>query len=99
MYSFINPWRTEFSADGGHLRFLMEACRVQDTRHHKGLPDFPCKSVGQVEFETFARTVDPRIRTTCLHCPPDPRADGHCGWEFHIADHERLPDTAEQEQR
>jgi SAM-dependent methyltransferase len=99
MYSFINPWRTEFSADGGHLRFFMEACRVQDTRRRKGLPEFPCKRVGQVEFETFARTVDPRIRTTCLHCPPDSEAHGLCGWEFHIVDNERLPDTAEQEQR
>ena len=59
MYSFINPWRVEATADGG-LRFFMESCRVQDTRHRKGLPDFPCRSVGQVEFETFARTVDPR---------------------------------------
>ena len=98
MYSFINPWRMEASTDGG-LRFFMESCRVQDTRHRKGLPDFPCRSVGQVEFETFARTVDPRIRTTCLHCPPDPEAGGHCGWAFHIVDDERLPGAAEQEQR
>lgn len=46
--------------------------------------DFPCRSVGQVELETFARTVDPRIVTTCVHCPPDPKAEGHCGWEFRI---------------
>ncbi|MEW5983475.1 MAG: DUF6125 family protein [Acidobacteriota bacterium] len=82
MYSLINPWRIEMAADGARLRFFMESCRVQDTRRRKGLPDFPCSSVGQVEFETFARTVDPRIRTTCLHCPPDPEAHGHCGWEF-----------------
>jgi len=86
MYSFINPWRTEVSADGHRLRFFMESCRVQDTRRRKGLSDFPCKSVGQVEFETFAGTVDPRIRTTCLHCPPDPEAGGHCGWEFRVGD-------------
>ncbi|MGE5198225.1 MAG: DUF6125 family protein [Rhodospirillaceae bacterium] len=95
MYSFINPWRAEFSADGSRLRFFMEACRVQDTRHRKGLPDFPCKSVGQVEFETFARTVDPRIETTCLHCPPDAGAHGHCGWEFSIGGNGRTPGTAE----
>ena len=77
----------------------MESCRVQDTRRRKGLADFPCRSVGQVEFETFARTVDPRIRTTCLHCPPDPGAEGHCGWAFHIVDDEGLPGAAEQEQR
>ena len=97
MYSFINPWRTEVSADGDRLRFFMESCRVQDTRHRKGLPDFPCKRVGQVEFETFARTVDPRIQTTCLHCPPDPEAGGHCGWEFRLVDNEPLPGAAEVE--
>jgi SAM-dependent methyltransferase len=85
MYSFVNPYRVEMSPGGDVLRFFMESCRVQDTRHRKGLPDFPCKSVGQVEFETFARTVDPRIETACLHCPPDPGAEGHCGWEFRIA--------------
>jgi ubiquinone/menaquinone biosynthesis C-methylase UbiE len=84
MYSFINPFRVERSPDGRVLRFFMEACRVQQTRHRRGLPDFPCKPVGQVEFETFARTVDERIRTTCLHCPPDPAAHGHCAWEFRI---------------
>ena len=96
MYSFINPWRTEVSADGARLRFFMESCRVQDTRRRKGLPDFPCKSVGQVEFETFAHTVDPRIRTTCLHCPPDAEAGGHCGWEFRLDDNESLPSAAEE---
>ena len=77
----------------------MESCRVQDTRHRKGLPDFPCRSVGQVEFETFARTVDPRIRTACLHCPPDPEAGGHCGWEFRVAGDEQTPGAEEQEHR
>ncbi|MCU0252451.1 MAG: class I SAM-dependent methyltransferase [Vicinamibacterales bacterium] len=99
MYSFINPWRAEVSADGAHLRFFMESCRVQDTRRRKGLPDFPCKRVGQVEFETFAQTVDPRIQTTCLHCPPDPEAGGHCGWEFRVAGDEPSPGAKEQEQQ
>jgi SAM-dependent methyltransferase len=85
MYSFVNPSRVERSADGSVLRFFMETCRVQQTRRRKGLPDFPCRSVGEVEFATFARTVDPRITTRCLSCPPDPAADGHCGWEFTIA--------------
>ncbi len=83
-YSFINPSLTERC--GPVLRFFMTSCRVQETRRRKGLPDFPCRPVGQVEFETFARTVDPRITTRCLHCPPDPDAEGHCGWEFTLAE-------------
>ena len=81
-YAFINPQRTEWSEDRKRLRFFMETCRVQETRTGKGFPPFPCKQVGIIEFETFARTVDPRIRTTCLHCPPDETSGGHCGWEF-----------------
>jgi SAM-dependent methyltransferase len=84
MYSFINPSRIERAPEGDVLRFFMEACRVQDARRRKGLPDFPCKRVGQVEFETFARAVDARIATTCITCPPDQDADGHCGWEFRL---------------
>jgi SAM-dependent methyltransferase len=84
MYSFVNPSRIERSPEGDVLRFFMETCRVQQTRRHKGLPDFPCRSVGEVEFDTFARTVDPRIVTKCLSCPPDAGAGGHCGWEFRL---------------
>ncbi|WP_369730633.1 DUF6125 family protein [Anaeromyxobacter sp. Fw109-5] len=33
----------------------------------------------------FARTVDPRIRTRCLACPPDDHPDElWCAWEFTI---------------
>ncbi len=63
--------------------FRMVDCRVQSARRRKGLPDFPCKSVGIVEYSEFARTIDPRIRTRCISCPPDPGAPGvACAWEF-----------------
>ncbi|NOR49421.1 MAG: hypothetical protein GQ530_00110, partial [Desulfuromonadales bacterium] len=50
--------------------FRMVDCRVQSARKRKGLPDFPCKTVGIVEYTGFARTVDPRIETRCIACPP-----------------------------
>lgn len=84
MYSLINAQRVEWSDDRKQLRFVMDVCRVQETRRRKGLSDFPCKSVGAIEFETFAQTIDPRIRTTCLHCPPDAGDGKYCGWEFRI---------------
>ena len=84
LYAVVNSQRTEWSDDRQRLRFFMDVCRVQEARHRKGLPDFPCKSVGTVEFETFATTIDPRIRTTCLHCPPDAISGQYCGWEFTI---------------
>lgn len=85
-YALINSQRTKWSRDGTALRFFMDICRVQETRRRKGMPDFPCKSVGLVEFEMFARTVDPRIQTSCLHCPPDAPDGRYCGWEFTLDD-------------
>ncbi len=82
MYAAINEQHGEWSDDRRIYRFFMDTCRVQETRRRKGLPDFPCKSVGIVEFSTFARTIDPRIRTRCLHCPPDAAEGQNCGWEF-----------------
>ena len=65
--------------------FQMVDCRVQSARKRKGLPDFPCKSVGIVEYSEFARTIDPRIETRCLACPPDEHPEEYwCAWEFSL---------------
>lgn len=63
--------------------FRMVDCRVQSARKRKGLADFPCKTVGIVEYAGFASAIDPRIRTRCIACPPDPHPDDFwCAWEF-----------------
>jgi hypothetical protein len=85
MYALVNEQHAEWSADRSRLRFVMDRCRVQETRRRKGLPDFPCRPVGTVEFTTFARTVDPRIETACVRCPPDAPSGGACAWEFTLA--------------
>jgi hypothetical protein len=65
--------------------FRMVDCRVQSARKRKGLDDFPCKSVGIVEYSEFARTIDPRIQTRCLACPPDAHPEEFwCAWEFSL---------------
>ncbi len=46
LYAVINSQRTEWSDDRKRLCFFMDVCRVQEARRRKGLPDFPCKSVG-----------------------------------------------------
>ena len=68
------------------FEFYMMDCRVQSARKRKQLPLFPCKSVGLVEYEWFAKTVDPRIRTECMCCPPDIEAgqEYFCRWRFSI---------------
>jgi hypothetical protein len=65
------------------LRFEMNDCRVQSARKRKGLDDFPCKPVGIAEYAYFAYTIDPRIRTSIIACPPDPHPeDFYCAWQF-----------------
>ena len=67
--------------------FRMIDCRVQSARKRKGLPDHPCKSVGIVEYSGFASTIDPRIQTRCLACPPDVHPEEFwCAWEFTLAE-------------
>jgi len=66
--------------------FRMLDCRVQSARKRKGLPDFPCKSVGVVEYAEFATAIDPRLQTRCIACPPDAHPDAFwCAWEFTLA--------------
>ncbi len=84
LYAAINRQEITFR-DENTLVFRMVDCRVQKTRKEKGLPDFPCKAVGMVEFSRFAETVDERISTRCLSCPPDPVTDGYCTWEFSLS--------------
>ena len=78
---FRNETRTSFE-------FYMRDCRVQSARRRKQLPLFPCKSVGIVEYSEFARTIDGRIKTECIGCPPDEHAgrDFYCGWRFSLRD-------------
>lgn len=83
LYAVLNEQSGEWV--DGKLRFYMNDCRVQSARKRKGLPDFPCKSVGIVEYSTFAETIDPRIKTRCITCPPDDHPEEYyCGWEFWI---------------
>jgi hypothetical protein len=67
--------------------FRMTDCRVQTARERRGMEPFPCKEVGIVEYSLFARTIDARIKTTCLGCPPDAKQPGFwCSWKFELAE-------------
>ena len=86
MYAVLNEQHTEWVDEGRTLRFVMDGCRVQETRRRKGLQDFPCRPVGDVEFSTFARAIDPRTATRCISCPPDPNPSGACTWQFTLSE-------------
>ena len=72
LYALINSQSME-QPDEHTLLFYMNECRVQRARQRKGLPDYPCLSVGLVEYPYFARAIDDRIQTECLACPPQLR--------------------------
>jgi hypothetical protein len=83
MYHALNDQEADLSENT--LIFEMKGCRVQEARRRKNLPDFPCKSVGIVEFGEFAKAVDERIVTECLRCPPDELAPAEfCRWSFRV---------------
>jgi hypothetical protein len=86
LYARIN---TQSFVDEGPegFTFQMNKCRVQSARKRKGLEDYPCKSGGLVEYTYFARTIDARIRTICVACPPDEHPDEwYCAWRFSLAE-------------
>lgn len=82
LYSAINEQEIVW-VNHNKLVFRMNNCRVQAARKRKEMPEFPCKSVGIVEYSGFARTIDPRIKTKCITCPPDEHPNEYyCAWEF-----------------
>ena len=84
LYARVN---TQSFIDEGSDSFIfqMNECRVQYARKRKGLDDYPCKSGGLVEYTYFARSIDPRIKTECIGCPPDDHPDEwYCAWRFKI---------------
>jgi hypothetical protein len=84
IYSLINTYSLiEESPEA--LVLQMNDCRVQSTRKRKGLEDYACKSAGLVEYTYFARSIDDRIRTEPIGCPPDPHpAEWFCAWRFSL---------------
>ncbi|MFN3780828.1 MAG: DUF6125 family protein, partial [Candidatus Kapaibacteriota bacterium] len=61
----------------------VKTCRVQEARRRKNLPDFPCKSVGLIEYSLFAKTIDNRFETEVISCPPEVTdSEYYCIWKF-----------------
>ncbi|RIV22776.1 hypothetical protein D2Q93_09120 [Alicyclobacillaceae bacterium I2511] len=94
LYARVNTQESERVEDG-KMVFRMTRCRVQEARRRKGLPDFPCKEVGIVEYTGFAAAINPQIRTRVIACPPDDlQRDYYCAWEFTLPE---AQDTSKDE--
>lgn len=84
LYAFINK-QSIVNETENSFEFYMNECRVQGARKRKGLEDYPCKSGGLIEYTSFAETIDKRIKTQCISCPPDKHPETYyCGWKFFI---------------
>ncbi|WP_461211573.1 DUF6125 family protein [Desulfocurvus sp. DL9XJH121] len=82
MVATINTWEVADRTPTSFV-FRITNCRVQAARKRKGMQDYPCKSGGLVEYRGLAHTVDPRIRTECVACPPDEHPEEwFCAWRF-----------------
>lgn len=67
------------------LIYRVDVCRVQAARSRKGMEFHPCKRVGLIEYQGFARAIDDRIECECVSCYPDITDDTcSCAWKFTI---------------
>lgn len=83
-YAFVNKQSVTEETPESFV-FSMNECRVQVARKRKGLDDYPCKSAGIIEYSSFAKTIDSRIVTECIGCPPDNHpAEWYCSWKFSL---------------
>jgi len=86
LFTHVNEYEIH-RPDAKTLVVATKTCRVQAARERKGLPLFPCKAVGLVEFPVFARTIDSRIVTESLSCPPELQpGTQYCSWKFTLAE-------------
>lgn len=84
LYAFINTQSFAEETPNSFV-FRMNDCRVQSARKRKGMEDYPCKSGGMIEYRSFAETIDKRIKTECIACPPDAHPEEwYCAWRFTI---------------
>ena len=80
-YANINKDAVEI--EGNTLTYTAMDCRVQTARSRKGMPFHPCKSVGIIEYQEFAKVIDPRFICQCVSCYPDITDETCCcKWKF-----------------
>ncbi len=63
--------------------FGVPHCPPQEARVRQGLGEFPCRPMGVAGFSNVAKVIDPRVKVSCLFCPPGPHPqDLWCKWEL-----------------
>jgi hypothetical protein len=84
-WALDQPFKT-IEVSGKRAVLGVGRCRTQETRLEKGLREFPCKQVRFGYLRSFATTLNPEAKVTCLVCPPDEHPkNSWCKWEFSTA--------------
>jgi hypothetical protein len=79
----FKPKAVELTDERAVLRFT--DCPPQKARVRDGRGEFPCKSVGKAYLNSYIEIIDPRIKLTCVTCPPDAHPPEYwCQWQFDL---------------
>ena len=82
-FSALGNAKVEFICNTNSLTYRVIDCRVQSARRSKNMPFHPCKSVGMIEHEHFAKAIDERIECTAISCFPEITDKScACAWKF-----------------
>jgi len=58
-------------------------CPPQVNRAKAGLPEFACRPTFEACFGNLCEIIDPKVKVSCLICPPGPHPDDvWCQWGF-----------------
>lgn len=83
LWAIFKPRVAQFADNRAVLRFT--DCPPQKARMRDGRGEFPCKPVGLAMLQSYAEVIDPRVKVSCLTCPPDAHpAAFWCEWQIEI---------------
>ena len=67
------------------LIWRVTKCPMQIDRINAGMPELACKLSAIYINERIAKAINPKMKSICVYCPPDPHSDDRwCEFEYKI---------------